>query len=282
MSKGYLTFVQNNSSTDYLTMAYVQALSIKTTQTINQYAVVVDDDTYKLIGDKHREVFNHIIRLPLGDDAKNDNWKLRNEWKASIASPFDETIKLESDMIFPHNIDHWWDIVSVKDLCFTTQVFDYQGQVATSRAYRKVFDDNELLNVYNGFYYFKKTDLTNNFFNLARALFDNWEYVRTNLLVEASNEPGSTDVVFALACKLVGNDNCYLPGPVPTFTHMKGAINGWELKTDWRSMVYNQFDNGTFTVGFQRQRVPFHYYQKDFINDEMINYYEQRYRQAYI
>lgn len=282
MSKGYLTFVQNNETTDYLTLAYVQALSIKSTQFINQYAVVVDDATYNLIEDRHREVFDYVVRMPLGDDAANSSWKLRNEWKASLASPFDETVKLESDMIFTHSVDHWWDILAKKELCFTTQVLNYQGQVANSRAYRKIFDDNDLLNVYNGFYYFRKTDLTNKFFDLARSLFEHWDTVKTSLLVGAENEPGSTDVVFALACKLIGNENCYLPGTVPTFTHMKGATNGWEANTDWRGMVYNQFDEGTFTVGFQRQRVPFHYYQKGFITDEILSYYEQRYRQTRI
>lgn len=276
MSKGYLTFVQNNKSTDYLRLAYAQALSIKATQKINQYAVVVDDNTFELITDKHRKVFDHIVRMPNGDDAANDRWKLKNEWKALLASPFDETVKLESDMLFTYSVDHWWDIMSVKDLCFTTQVLDYQGCVARSRAYRKLFDDNKLLNVYNGFYYFKKTDLTQRFFDIAKSLFANWDQVKNTLLVGAEDEPGSTDIVFALACRLVGDENCYLPGPVPTFTHMKGAINGWEPMADWRAMVYNQFDKTSLTVGFQRQRVPFHYYQKDFITDNLLDHYEKQ------
>jgi hypothetical protein len=277
MSKGYLTFVQNNSRTDYLRLAYAQALSIKTTQKINSYAVVVDAATMELITDQHRQVFDHIIPMPLGDDTVNDAWKLKNEWKAYMATPFDETVKLESDMLFTYSVDHWWDIMSKKDLCFTTQVLDYKGNVATSRAYRQVFDDNNLLNVYNGFYYFKNTELTKRFFDLAQSLFEHWDTVKHTLLVDAEHDPGSTDLVFALACKLLGNDHCYLPGPVPTFVHMKGAINGWELNTNWTDMLYTELDGNCLTAGFQRQRVPFHYYQKDFITDQLLEHYEQRY-----
>lgn len=276
MSKGYITFVQNNGRTDYLRLAYAQALSIKATQQINSYAVVVDDATFGLISDKHRRVFDYIIRMPYGDAAAADKWKLKNEWQAYAATPFDETIKLEADMLFTHTVDHWWDIVSNKDLCFTTQVLDYKGNVATSRAYRQLFDDNCLLNVYNGFYYFKKTPLTKQFFEIAKSLFEHWDTVKNTVLINAENESATTDVVFAVACRLIGDENCYLPGPVPTFAHMKGAINGWELNTNWSDMVYTEFDNTNLTVGFQRQRVPFHYYQKDFITEELLEFYERR------
>jgi hypothetical protein len=214
--------------------------------------------------------------MPFKDAAVGDQWKLKNEWQAYAATPFDETIKLEADMLFTYNIDHWWDIVSAKELCFTTQVLDYKGKVATSRAYRQIFDDNHLLNVYNGFYYFKKTPLTQQFFEIAKSLFEHWDTVKNTLLINAENESATTDVVFAVACRLLGDENCYLPGSVPTFTHMKGSINGWELNTNWSDMVYTEFDDTKLNVGFQRQRVPFHYYQKDFITDELLEFYERR------
>lgn len=280
MSKGYLTFVQNSGDTDYLNMAYLQALTIKTTQNINQYAIVADKETLSQITNKHKKVFDYIIPIPGDDEAADDRWKLRNEWKAYISTPFDETIKLEADMIFPSNIDHWWDIVSKKDICFTTQVLDYRGEVATSRAYRAAFDENKLLNVYNGFYYFRKTDTAKTFFEYAKMIFKNWDIVKTTILKRCENEPASTDLVFAVAAKLLGNDQCYLPGGVPTFTHMKGAINNWAIDANWTHLVYYQFDQTTFTAGFYRQRVPFHYYQKDFATDSVIKHYEDEYERA--
>lgn len=280
MTKGYLTFAQNNDTTDYLNLAYLQALSIKVTQKENQYAVVVDDATMNSVTDRHRAVFDYIIPIPGVDDAANDSWKLRNEWKAYQATPFDETIKLEADMLFTSNLDHWWDILKLKDLCFTTGVLDYTGNVATSRAYRKAFDDNNLLNLYNGFYYFKRSPIAEQFFYYAELLFKNWDMIKSDVLKDCGNEPASTDLVFAVAAKIVGDENCYLPGMVPTFAHMKGAINNWSIDDDWRNFLYYQFDSTTFTAGFTRQRVPYHYHYKDFVTEEIIKHYEDEYERT--
>ena len=42
---GFLTVACNTDQTDYLQLAYVQAVNVKKTQKHNQYAVVVDKNT---------------------------------------------------------------------------------------------------------------------------------------------------------------------------------------------------------------------------------------------
>jgi hypothetical protein len=275
MTRGYLTFVQNNGSTNYLEMAYAQALSIKATCKINQYAVVVDEYTRSLITDRHRRVFDFVIPIPGVDEAANDVWKLKNEWKALVATPFDETVKLEADMLFTSNIDHWWDIMARQDVCFTTTVLDYTGKPALSRSYRQVFDDNNLLNVYNGFYYFKKSNAATELFKYAQLIYANWSLFRDQILINCREKEPNTDLVFAVAVQLTGQEQYHNPAmTVPRFTHMKGAINGWDIDADWRDNVLFQFDNTTLTVGFTRQQAPFHYYQKNFISPEIIKNYE--------
>lgn len=277
MSRGYLTFAQNTAGVNYLELAYLQALSIKCTQKINNYTVVVDSSTMEEVDHRHKRVFDNIILIPGEDAASDKTWKLHNEWKAGIASPYTETIKLESDMLFTSGVDHWWDIMSIKDLCFTTHVRDYRQAISHCRAYRKLFDDNELPNLYNGFYYFKKSDTADKFFQTAKLIFENWPVVKSWLKNCSDREP-TTDVVFAIAAKIIGFENCHLPGvDVPSFVHMKGAINNWDIDTDWRDMLYRQFDRTTLTVGFTRQSYPFHYYQKDFASPDLVKYYEHIY-----
>lgn len=279
MTRGYLTFVQNSETTDYLRCAYLQALSIKVTNKINKYAIVVDDYTKSLLTDRHRRVFDYIIPMPLGDDAQGEKWKMSNEWKAYIASPFDETIKLESDMLFTANIDHWWDILSAKDVCFTTKVASYTEQVSTTRVYREVFDTNQLPDIYAGFYYFKKTEVSKELFDLVKTIFDNWDQVRSRILKNALGQPRNTDLAFALATKLLDAENFYLPGNVPMFTHMKGAVQGWAPESVWTDLMHYQLDRSTVTVGFQRQRLPFHYHFKDFPKPEVVKHYERLYNE---
>lgn len=277
MTRGYLTFVQNNSKTDYLNLAYLQALSLKVTNKINQYAVVVDKSTEALITDKHRKVFDYVIPLPGEDEARDYQWKMHNEWKALITSPFDETIKVEADMIFTSNIDHWWDTMKVKDICFTGHIIDYTERVSRTREYRRVFDINQLPDIYAGFYYFKKSETARELFSYAETIFKNWTYVKNYMLKSGEQEPASTDLVFSIAAKMLGTENCTLPGTVPTFVHMKNAVQGWSESTPWSEMVYTEFDGSNLTVGFHRQRVPFHYHLKSFARPEVIKNYESLY-----
>jgi len=55
---GFLTFAVNSKETDYLRLAYMQALTVKHTQKNNRYAVVVDSATAELKNDKHKKVFD--------------------------------------------------------------------------------------------------------------------------------------------------------------------------------------------------------------------------------
>lgn len=277
MTRGYLTFVQNNGKTDYLNLAYLQALSLKVTNKINRYAVVVDKMTELMVTDKHRKVFDYIIPIPGEDDAANHQWKMHNEWKALQATPFDETIKVEADMLFTASVDHWWNILSIKDVCFTNRIVDYTERVSRTREYRRVFDLNQLPDIYAGFYYFRKSETAKELFSHAELIFKNWTYVKNYMLKNGEHEPASTDLVFAIAAKMLGTENCTLPGTVPTFVHMKNAVQGWTENTPWSEMVYTEFDGSNVTVGFQRQRLPFHYHLKTFAKEETIKHYESLY-----
>ena len=276
--RGFFTFVQNNNKTDYLTLAYAQALSIKCTQQINSYAIAVDATTKELITDKHRKVFDYIIDIP-DDAAKDDNWKLKNEWKAWWLTPFRETLKLESDILFTTNIDHWWDGLQQKEICLTSSIQNYEGEISHCRSYRKLLDDNHLPDVYNGIMYFRYGKISKEFFICARYIFENWDQFKTDLLKNCRDNEPTTDVVFSIAAEMIGIENCTNPAlSYPTFTHMKGAIQDWNNNTDWTEKLYAQVtDDYGLQVGFTRQQYPFHYQQKQFVTKDIIEEYERRF-----
>jgi len=112
--QGFLTFAQN-TEVDYLQLAYVQAMAVKLTMPGSQYAVIVDKQTLAQVSDSHRQVFDYVIELP-EDHAEDEHWKLSNEWQAFYLTPFKETIKLESDLVFTRSIDHWWTAFRLRDL----------------------------------------------------------------------------------------------------------------------------------------------------------------------
>lgn len=273
--QGYFAFVQN-SEVDYLRLAYLQALSIKTTQRINKYAVAVDPQTKAQITDKHRRVFDYIIDIPFGDDAADDDWKLANAWKLYSCTPFKETVNLDADILFTRDISHWWDHMRQKEICITADVMDYHGNVITDRRFRKVFDDNNLLNTYNGFSYFRYSRTMVAFFTALRMIFQHWDTFRDKVLKNCRIEKPTTDEAYALAALYIGEENCYIPGIQPTFCHMKSELQPFQSSQKWTDEVSWTLTNDMdFIVGGYYQMYPFHYQLKEFVTDELIERYEE-------
>lgn len=262
--QGYFTFVQNNATTNYLELAYLQAKSIKETQRINNYAIAVDQKTQDLITERHRAVFDYVILIPGNDEAAQDEIKWANEWKAWWITPFKETVKLDCDILFSRDISHWWQLMQKREVCIATSARDYHGNVATSRAYRKLFDENNLIDAYSGFTYFRFSVESMEFFKLVKEVYHNWPLFRDTILHNCRDEQCSTDVAYAIAAKLYGEDQCYLPSNIQSFVHMKGAINGFATDADWTQKLYYESDKRSITVGFNRQLYPFHYVNKEF------------------
>ena len=275
--QGYLTFALNNGTVDYLQLAYVQALSIKCTQRINNYAVIVDQPTSLLVTDRHRRVFDHVIVLDQVDSGDQD-WKLSDEWQAFDLTPFRETVKLEADILFSRSVDHWWTGMRIQEVMFTTQIRDYLGQVSQARNYRRMFDINQLPDVYNGMFYFRHSRRAQDLFSAAREVYLHWPLFRNQLLKNCRSEQATTDEVFAVAARLIGSEHVTNPGlSYPSFVHMKPAINRLQEAEPWTAQLPFHVDSHlNIYINHCRQLYPVHYQAKDLITDEIVKTYEQR------
>ena len=275
---GFLTFAQNTQNIDYLQLAYLQALNIKATQGHVEYAVIVDADTATQITEIHKRVFDYIIELPR-DYAATDAWKLSNEWQVFWLTPFKETIKLESDLLFTTSIMHWLPLLRTRDVVLSTGCKNYLGQRSNRRDYRRLFDDNSLPDVYNGLMYFRYSQIASDFFTLAGQLFRNWDQIKNQVLKNCREDSPSTDVIYALTAKTIGVENCTVPSADHiNFAHMKPGIQGWNEAGAWTEVVPNEFDSGMIRINNINQYWPVHYYVKDYASEKLIKYYEQRNR----
>lgn len=275
--RGFLTFAQNGRD-DYLRMAYALALSLKATQTEPYLAVIVTPGTE--IPEQYRAVFDEVLDVPWLDEAKLSDWKLENEWKAYHVTPYIETIKLDADMLFTGDIAEWWPLLAHQDIVACTTVETYRGTVITSDAFRQCFTANRLPNVYTACMYFRISETAQAFFEQAQVIYHNWQRFFGEFL-EPITRPAyvSTDVVFALAAKLLGDDLTTSPIPVPRFVHMKSRLQEWpELiaaDDDWTQHVPASLaSDGIMKVGRYRQHLPFHYHVKSFLTDKIIQTYE--------
>ena len=260
--QGFFTFAINSESVDYLELAYTQACSIKATQKYNLYAVAVDSQTKLSITDEHRKVFDYVIDIP-----NVHSNAMSNEWQAWSLTPFKETIKLESDILFNSSIDHWWAGLRLQEICFTTKVRDYSGKISTNRSYRKFFDENNLPDIYNGMYYFRFSKQSMEFFQLVYQVYNNWDFFK-NYLKNCREEAPSTDVAFAIAAAIYGKESLTNPAlDYPSFVHMKGSISGLHTTANWQNVFQHELNGTDLMINFYKQVWPVHYYQKDFINE---------------
>lgn len=273
---GFATIAQNSKTVDYLSLAYVQAMSIKLVMPDSKYAVIVDKLTNSLVTDQHRKVFDYIIELPT-DYASADDWKLANEWQIFYLTPFKETIKLESDLLITRDIQHWWHALRMREVVLSTGCKDYRGTQAKSRAYRKVFDDNGLPDIYNGMMYFRYSRTAINFFKTARIIYQNWPTVQKLLLKNCRDPQPTTDLVYALAAKIIGPENCTIPTlDFFNFVHMKPLINDWP-SGNWQDMVITESPLPMIRIGNVNQYHPVHYHEKSYMTQELLSKYEQQF-----
>jgi hypothetical protein len=277
--RGFFTFAQN-SAHDYIRMAYALALSLKATQIDNPYLAIGVTPGYK-VPKKYKWAFDEIIEIPWGDNAADADWKLQNEWKAYHMTPYRETIKLDCDMLFLQNIDSWWEMLSKQDVFAATTALTFRGEIVTSDFYRKTFTANKLPNVYTAFMYFKYSDLAQELFEMAEIIYYNWQKFFFEFLEEPRPKEVSTDVVFALAMRLIGReDDCVGVGQFPNFVHMKSKLQNWDdskVSEEWTKHIGVYFtDDLELKIGRYRQLSPLHYHDKSFLTDEIIESYEEK------
>lgn len=267
---GFLTIACNSDDVDYLQLAYLQALNIKKTQKNNKFAVIVDKYTNQKIVDKHKKAFDYIIAAP-----EHSYGAFGTEAFLFELTPFKETVKLESDLLLTRSIDHWIHAFRLRDIVLSTGCKDYKQENSSIRKYRKVFDDNNLPDVYNGLMYFRFTKTAKDFFDKTKLIFANWESIKNNLKNCREDVP-STDLVFAVAARLIGEDLCTLPSAdFINFVHMKPAINNFDNELTFKEVFVSEFDQGMIRINNINQYHPLHYFDKTFANQDLIDYYEQ-------
>lgn len=268
MNKGFCLLAQNNSKTNYVRQAYALALSLHLYNKDQKISLITNDD----VPDEWQNVFDQIIPIPWTDSAEESDWKIENRWKVYHASPYDETIVLEADMMFTSDITHWWKELEKRDLFFVSNVRTYRDELITDRYYRKTFDANNLPNLYSALHYFKKGDTAKEFYNLLEIIVNNWALFYSKYAPNEYQKWCSIDVSVAIASKILGNENDITdPNSFVTFTHMKPIVQGWYNKPEkWTRVTGRYFTEGKLFLGNYLQTRVLHYVEDEFLTDELL------------
>jgi hypothetical protein len=273
VSKGFLVFAQNTDTVDYVRQAYALALSIKFSQPeINSVSIVTNSP----VSDEYKKVFDQVIPIPWFDETVDSALKAEHRWKLYHASPYTETIVLDADMLMLADIGIWWEYCSNYDIKFCNRICNYKKDIIVQDTYhRKTFISNNLNNPYYALHYFKQSDYAHDFYKVLEFVINNWEYCRGTFAPLDPQEWVSMDLAVALASKIYGiEDDASSP---LEFIHMKPAIQGWaSTPISWRNFVnYVLNKKGEFVVGNIKQEKLFHYIDKNFVDDKLINRLEE-------
>lgn len=182
-----------------------------------------------------------------------------NDWQVFSASPYRQTIKLEADMLCASPIDHWWTLFEKRDVVVSQGARTFYNESAQSRYYRKIFDQNNLPDVYNAITYWRLSTTAKEFFDLVRNIFERWESYKT--LLKFPDDLPTTDVVYAVAAVIMGPERITLPaGLGPTIVHMKRHINPIQTG-DWTKELV--WEENPFRINTVAQFGLVHYHVKD-------------------
>lgn len=247
--RGYLIMALNSDTVDYVDCARQLARSIRHFHPDAEICLLSNTD------DPESDLFNYhqTFPYPLSDNP------YANDWQVFGASPFRQTIKLEADMIVASEIDHWWTMLEHRDVVISTGARDFYDQTTTNRFYRKVFDSNNLPDVYNAITYWRLSQTAQEFFRLVRKIFENWAQYKT--LIKFPDEIPSTDLVYAMAAQIIGAERVTMPFvSYPRIVHMKRGIIPIQLQ-DWTKELI--WESNPLRIHTVAQWGAVHYHQKD-------------------
>jgi len=241
--QGYVCVAVNSSTTDYVIMAQRMFASLKHWHPGARTCLITDIEV-------HHDEFDHVRVIE-----PNTN-PYANDFQAWRLTPFRETIKLEADMLIVSEIDHWWTLLRNRDLVITTGCLDWCGRPGQDRSYRQCFDHNDLPDVYNAITYWRRSELARDFFELVRSIFQNWNSIKP--LLRYPEDVPSTDLVYAIAAKVLGPESVTLPFvSYPRITHMRPRIAGTE-SVWWQELVWESHA-GRLRINTVPQWGAFHY-----------------------
>jgi hypothetical protein len=277
MNFGYLIIISNTGQHDYFKMAEALCYSIKTTQKpgYDKVAIVVDNLAKILAENETTSMFDHVIEWN-----EEDFWNGRN-WMDKL-SPFDFTVCLDADMLFMEDYSTWIDhFIDNCDLYVSNRSYTFKGSIVRENYYRKAFRDNDIPDLYSFYTFFKKNKLIcEEFFELGRIILKNPTEFSSLYFSKRKPKILGTDEIFGLSAKILGiEDKIAYPLAFPRVTHLKPMIQNWGLKAEKVSDIVGFYlnDKGKMKIGTHQQHNIIHYVEKDFISDEVLNIFRNRY-----
>jgi len=261
MSKGFLIYAPYSNQKNIVDSAILSALSIKTSQDkYNKVALLTDDKT-KFTS----QYFDEIIEFPF-NTAKLE---IDNTWQAIHATPFEETIFCDNNMLFFRDLQYEFEYMSYFNLLFPQDTISFNFEHNTYLA--KYIEEGELPNISCDIFYFKKTGKSiYEFFNMLETVSKNWRETYYKTMDSLRPEKQDTHTNMSVAMRL----SCYdLLRNIYT-----DKLNYTKSEQGWTEQ-YNHFLDNKCNLMIENylMQFPLKINDKNFITDKVLNTYKTIY-----
>lgn len=258
MSSGIVVIAENTDTVDYIECARTLAKSVRLTNRDIPISIITANRDQLV--DHDYELFDKIIEFT---STSTNQWKLDNDWRVFELSPYQHTLKIESDVVLTMPINNWFEFLRTRSVNIAVGCVDYRQNISRVRTYRDMIDRNKLSDVYNGLTYFNKDAQAEQFFTIVKDIFEKWTDYRSILRYSPESEFATTDIVYAIAAFIIGEDQVILPEQINPlrWVHMKPAIIN-TLSDDWSREFIIEHVNNTIKINSYVQQYPIHYVYK--------------------
>jgi len=178
LNRGFVT-IGIDTDKDQIQYSYALALSIKLCDPKAEVCLVVDKEKSDDVPTKYHHAFDYITELPFGNTGYEDGFHGSNFWQLQYASPFEETIYLDNDILVNRvNLDTLWDTFSNYDVAVSSVAQTYRNFPMHKHNIFEIENTYELPELYNSVFYFKRDSaLAIEWFKMADPVFQNWREV---------------------------------------------------------------------------------------------------------
>lgn len=201
MTKGVLLFAQNNKSVDYVKLASFAASRV--VKYLNVPVSIVTNDQVT------SDIFDKVI--PVSDDAgyytkyfydgtekQKLSWKNTTRVQCYDITPYDETLVLDVDYILNSStLSYCWN--QPRDFLIYQSSFDL-AQWRNQTEFDFV-SEYSIPFYWATVFWFKKTPVTESFFNIVADIKSNWEYYKAIYQIHSTNF--RNDYAFSIALHMM-------------------------------------------------------------------------------
>ena len=238
MSRGYLIYAIDEP---YISMANTLKKSIE----------YYTDDNVTILSNK----------FPNGDATYGKKHKIHNFWQIYWATPYDETIVVDADMLFLNDYSYWWNYLSKFDMLFPDTIINYKQETIQHPQYDKVFIENDIRPAYEKMFYFKKSLLAQEFFTILEQVIKNFNKFSFDYFPDYKPQNCITSYIFPICIKMLGiEDIIYDKNDIFKYIDMKLTCLNTNINSPiWDKELDYWGDYKEFYIENFKQYYPLHY-----------------------